>query len=83
MRRVNNVYEKYVWLIFQDYDANFEKMVESCIDISTHQACINLLMTEVYKYLHGISGFIINDAFTLYQNSYSLRNRQLWECSNP
>lgn len=40
---------------------------------------INLFMTDVSKYLRGLSPLIINDVFTLHQNNYNLRNCQLFE----
>ena len=81
--RINNVHDKSLRLISRNYDTNFDKLLETCSEISTHQACINLLTTEVYKYLHGLSPLTINDIFTLHQNSYNLRNCQLIECANP
>ena len=33
-----------------------------------HQRCINVLLTEVYKYLNGFSSELINEIFHLRQN---------------
>ena len=41
--RINNVHDKSLRLISRNYDTNFDKLLETCSEISTHQACINLL----------------------------------------
>ena len=45
--------------------------------------CIELLMTEVYKYLNGLSPDIMSDIFNLRENTYNLRNVHIFESQNP
>ena len=57
---------------------NCKKLILKCQLIKS----INLFMTDVSKYLRGLSPLIINDVFTLHQNNYNLRNCQLFERKN-
>ena len=40
-------------------------------------------MTEVYKYLNGLSPDIMSDIFKLRENTYNLRNFHMFESQNP
>ena len=40
-------------------------------------------MTEVYKYLNGLSPDIMSDIFNLRENTYNLRNVHIFESQNP
>ena len=40
-------------------------------------------MIEVYKYLNGLSPDNMNNIFKLRENSYNLRNFQIFESQNP
>ena len=40
-------------------------------------------MTEVYKYLNGLSPDIMCDIFKLRENTYNLRNFRIFESQNP
>ena len=50
---------------------HFLDLLRSSSDISIHQICINSLLTEVYKYFHGISPEIMNKAFSGRANIYN------------
>ena len=48
-----------------------------------YQKCLELLMTEVYKYLNGLYPDIMSDIFKLRENTYNLRNFNITESQNP
>ena len=50
---------------------------------SVHHKCIEFLLTEVYKYLNGLSPEIMNTIFKLRKNTYQLRNFHAFESQNP
>ena len=53
---------------------------------SVHHKCIEFLLTEVYKYLNGLSPEIMKKAqkkFKLRKNTYQLRNFHAFESQNP
>ena len=67
-----------------DARALFNKMKsENSNEKSVYQKFIELLMTEVYKYLNGLSPDIISDIVKLRKNTYNLRNFHIFESQNP
>ena len=50
---------------------DFQDLLRPSGDISIHQRCINSLLTEVYKYAHGLSPEIMNDVFSTRANIYN------------
>ena len=48
-----------------------------------HQRCINVLLTEVYKYLNGYSPDLMNEVFYLRPNHYNLRSFNVFAPDNP
>ena len=83
MNKLNNIHEKCLRLIANDYDTNFNELVESYHEHSVHKTCINYIMIEVYKYLHGLSPALMTDIFTLRKNPYNIRNIRLFCSENP
>ena len=47
VNKLNNIHEKCLQFITNDYDANFNEPLESSHDHSIHKICINYLMIEV------------------------------------
>ena len=48
-----------------------------------HQRCINVLITELYKYLNCYLSDLMNQVFYLRQNHYSLRNFNVFATDDP
>ena len=44
---------------------------------------MNVLLTEVYKYLNGCSSDLTNEVFYLRQNNYNLRNFNVFFINKP
>ena len=83
LRRINNIHERSLRLIQQNYRSEFERLLENANEKLVHQKCIQLLLIEVYKYLNGLSPDIMNTIFKLRQNTYNLRNLHAFESQNP
>ena len=49
-------------------------MLDTLNEKTIHQQCIDMLLTEAYKFLNGYSPDIMNDVFHLRQNTYNLPN---------
>ena len=81
--KINSIHERCLRLIQQNYASDFEVLLENANEKSVHQKCIELLMTEVYKYLNGLSPDIMSDIFNLRENTYNLRNVRIFESQNP
>ena len=68
MNKLNNIHEKCLHPVRNDYDSNFNELPESSHQLAIHKTCINYLMVEFYKYLHGLSPELMTDIFTLWKN---------------
>ena len=66
--------KKCLRLVTNGHDSNFNELLESSHELSIHKTCINYLMIEVYKYLHGLSPELMTDIFTLWRNPYNIPN---------
>ena len=62
IRRINSIHERCLRLIQQTYTSDFEVLLENLNEKPLHQKCIELLMTEVYKYLNGLSLEIMSES---------------------
>ena len=65
MNKLNNIHEKCLRLLTNDHDSNFNGQLESFHELSICKTCINFLMIEVFKCLHGLSHKLMTDIFTL------------------
>ena len=59
-KKLNNIHENCLCLVTNECDSNFNELLESSHEISTHKTCINYLMIEVYISWRAISW--INDS---------------------
>ena len=81
--RINSILERCLRLIQQNYNSDFEVLLENSNEKPAHQKCIELLMIEVYKYLNGLFLDIMSDIFKFRENTYNLRNSYMFESQNP
>ena len=65
INKLNNIHKKCLRLVPNHHDSNFNELLELSHKLSIHKSCINYLMIEVYKYLHGLSPELMTDIFTL------------------
>ena len=76
---MNKIFERSLRLLFENYKDD----LRSSGDISIHQRCINSLLTEVYKYIHGPSPEIMNKVFSTTANIYNTRQLNVFETYIP
>ena len=53
LHRINNIHERCLRLIQQNYIPDYERLLENEKEKSVHQKCIDFLLIEFYKYLNG------------------------------
>ena len=84
MHKMNKIYERLLRLLLKNYKDDFQDLLRFSGDISIHQRCINCLLTEVYKYIHGLSHEIImNEVFSTRANIYNIRQFNVFETHIP
>ena len=59
--RINNIHEPSLRLIFNDYNSSFNQLLTINKDVTTHNKCLQILCTEVYKIVNGSATTIMND----------------------
>ena len=79
MDKMNKIYERSLRLILKNYKDHFQDFLRSSGDISIRKRCINSLITEVYKYIHGLSPKIMNEVFSRRANIYNTRQFNVFE----
>ena len=82
-KRINKIHEKSLRFILNDYESSFDSLLSTLNEKAIHQRCINVLLTEVYKYLNGYFPDLMNQVFYLRQNHYNLRNFNVFATNNP
>ena len=83
LRWTNNILERCLRLVQQNYISEFERLLENANEKSAHQKCIEFILIEVYTNLNGLSPDILNTIIKLRQNIYNLRNFHALESQNP
>ena len=82
-KTINKIHERSLRLILNDFESLFNSLLSTLNEKTIHQRYINVLLTEVYKYLNGYSADLINEVFYLRQNHYNLRNFNVFATENP
>ena len=82
-KRINKIHERSLRLILNDYESSFDSLLSTLNEKTIHQRCINVLLTEVYKYLSGYFPDLMNEVFYLRQNRYNLRSFYVFASYNP
>lgn len=82
LKKMDKIHERSLRLVLDDYSSDFNDLL-TLSNMSIHQRCINFLMTEVFKYLNGLSPDLMNDVFVLTKNTYNLRNFNIFKTENP
>ena len=82
-KRINKIRERSLSLILNDYKSSFDSLLSTLNEKTIHQRYINVLLTEVYKYLNGYSPDLMNEVFYLRQKHYNLRNFNVFATDNP
>ena len=82
MHKMNKIHERSLCLLLKNYKDDFQDLLRSSGDISIHQRCINSLLTEAYKYTHGLSTEIMNEVLSTRANIYT-RQFNIFETHIP
>ena len=83
IHKMNKIHKPSLRLLLKNYKDDFQDLLRSSGDISIHQRCINSLLTEVYKYIHGLSPEIMNEVFSTRANIYNTRQFNVFQTHIP
>ena len=72
--KINSLHKSALRLIYEDYDATFEELLEIDGSFSVHHFNIQTLLIEIYKFCNDLSIKIFSDLFQIKNNRYCLRS---------
>ena len=89
--RINNIHERALRLAYKDYQSSFETLLRKDGSVTIHHKNLQLLVTEIYKVIHGISPKIMNEIIQVKESKINLKrycfqknkSPQLITVSNP
>ena len=75
--KINKLHERCLQIVYSDNKSSFDELLETDNSVSVHHRNIQLLATELYKIVNGLSPDIMKEVFPINENtSYSTRNKR-------
>ena len=72
--KINHIHERALRVVYNDKQSSFNELLQKDNSVSIHHRNLQVLATEVYKVIHGLSPEIMKDIFELRDLNYNLRN---------
>ena len=73
--KINNLHERALRLVYDDYRSTFEELLEKDNSFSVHHYNIQTLCVELYKVYSNISQTVFSDLFIRNHINYNLRSK--------
>ena len=75
--KINKLHERCLRIVYSDNTLSFEELLKTVNFVSVHYQNIQVLATELYKIMNGISPEIIKEVFPFNENTaYNTRNKK-------
>ena len=71
--RINRFHERSLRVVYNDYNATFEQLLEKDNAVKIRDRNLQVLATEIFKVKLGIAPVIIDDVFCIRKNDYNTR----------
>ena len=71
--RINHIHERALRIAYKDHSSSFTELLRKDGAVTTHHKNIQILVTEVYKFVNGLSPKIMGEIFQVQEKSYNLR----------
>ena len=69
---VNRIHERALRIVYSDRTSTFVKLLNNDGSVTIHHRNIQLLATEIYKFLNGLSPGIMGNIFQLSEHNYTI-----------
>ena len=69
--KINRLHERCLCIIYNDNTSSFTDLLEKDNSVSVHHRNVQVLATELYKFVNGLSRKLVSDNMTV----YNTRNR--------
>ena len=74
-RRSNHlINQRALRIIHKDHNSSFSELLEMTNETTIHIRNLKFLVTEIYKFLNGLSPPIMSEVFQINEYPYNLRN---------
>ena len=74
--KINRLHERCLRIIYNDKTSSFTDLLEIDNSVSVHHRNIQVLATELYKFVNGLSAKLLSDCFKLNKMTvYNTRNK--------
>ena len=83
MHKMKKIHKRYLRLLMKNFKDDFQDLLRWSGDISIHQRCINPLLNEVYKYMHGLSPELMKKVFPTRANISNARQFNVFQAHIP
>ena len=74
MKKVNNLHERALRLIYCDHSINFQELRQTDNTVTIHQKDIQALAIMMYKVVNNIAPTIVSELFSFLYVNYNLRS---------
>ena len=75
--KINRIHKRALRITYNDKSSSFQKVLEKDNSTTIHHRNIEILATETYKFLQGLSRPLMNKIFVERNNNYSLRENNV------
>lgn len=73
-KTINKTQERSLRIVYNNFNLDFNELLNMNQETSIHHRNIQLLMIEIYKIVNNLSPPIMNDLLEIRENNYNLRN---------
>ncbi len=74
--KINKIHEKTLRIVYLDYNSSFNTLLCKSDNVTVHTKNLQVLMTEVYKFVNGFGPSFMSEIFNLANEKYNLRTKQ-------
>ena len=74
---INKMRERSLRISSKDQKSNYHNLLETHNELTIHERNLQVLMTEIYKIVKGLSPPVMDSLFEFWSNKYIIRNLQV------
>ena len=80
--KINKLNETALRIVYNDHFSSFKELISKDKSVTVHQRNLQILATEMYKILNGLSPDIMQDIFETKCNCCNTRNEPVFSSRN-
>ena len=80
---INRIHERALRIAYNDYESNFNQLLEKDNSVTIHHRNIQSLATEIYKTLNNLNPIFMKEIFSLKTHNYPIRRQNLNNTNHP